>query len=100
MEIINRWKTVKMTSMKSDNVYTTNVCPMCDAESIVQTNACPRCGTILKGVSKADGCKDCAHRHCNYECRKCSHASGYRHVCKCTLTYYADPCPFYEGKSE
>ena len=50
MREFNKWKKVKMTTTKNSTlvVYTTNLCPKCDNESLVQTNYCPRCGKHLR----------------------------------------------------
>ena len=50
MRIYNKWKKVKMATVKHGKVmtYLTNLCPKCDAESLVQTNYCSRCGKKIK----------------------------------------------------
>jgi predicted amidophosphoribosyltransferase len=47
---INKWQSVKMTTIKNDKVkvYSTNLCPKCQNEQIIQTNYCSRCGKRLK----------------------------------------------------
>ena len=98
--MINRWKSVKMTSDKFNGMYTTNLCPVCDAESIAQTNACSRCGTVLKGANRKDACENCVHSHCEQECHKCGHTAGDKHRCKCIITDVNEPCPFYEEDTD
>lgn len=100
MKIFNKWKTVKMTSLKDDKIYTANICPVCDAESVVQTNACSKCGTLLKGADRRKGCADCVYLYCDGKCHKCGHAAGDKHNCKCCITNINELCPFYESKSE
>ena len=92
---VNRWIKVKMTKRTGDGFYTTNQCPVCDAESVVQTNACSNCGTMLKGYEVH--CSSCKHIVCNRECRKCSMFKGQSPECICIEVARHDLCPYYEA---
>lgn len=94
-EIVNNWIKVKITKSKGDGFYTTNQCPVCDAESLVQTNACPNCGAINKGYVKE--CNTCRYGHCDFDCKKCALCKGKNKSCVCVQNMYNDKlCVYYE----
>ena len=43
------WNKVTMATVKNGKVitYKTNLCPVCDGESLIQTNFCPHCGVQM-----------------------------------------------------
>lgn len=101
---INLWRTVKMTALKSDKIYTAHLCPRCDYETVVQTNACPRCGKLLKGVDVSDestSCRRCIHDKCvpGNDCDKCKTCVGEWRRCRCTLQE-GNVCAFFEEAND
>lgn len=92
---VNRWIKVKMTKRNGDGFYTTNQCPVCDAESVVQTNACSNCGAMLKGYDT--NCSTCKYDKCDRNCEKCSMCKGQGGWCICSKMISSRLCPYYEA---
>ena len=95
---VNKWIKVKMTKRTGDGFYTTNQCPVCDAESVVQTNACSNCGTMLKGYDKP--CTACKYLPCRLikgSCKACPMRKGRNGECICNNRKFGDLCPYYEA---